>query len=305
MSTPLITVAIPLYRSGRFLDVICQNISNLPTEGVVILLSDRHGDDDALDKLQEQFANDHRIRFLRATDRIDWVDHYNFLLQEATTDYFMWMPHDDTFPPGYVTGLVQDLEANPDAWLSFGDIVRVEVATQVYERMYMPFRFQRRLTYHRPYRAVQLLCFWNIGIPFRGVFNRKRVLEQNLFIRKARNGPDFADVYWMFGVGLRGRFVYNSRQYCLKRYYATSTHAPWRVQDFFIYSSAGRQLLRSYIDEAGLSAPTGLKLKAAIELWAFCKRVYHLVFGAFVRDLIRMHLTGHQKALAEAPPSLR
>ncbi|MBN8823060.1 MULTISPECIES: glycosyltransferase [unclassified Spirosoma] len=301
MTAPTVSIAIPLYRSYRFLDIIIQNISNLPTEGTEILISDRHCDDDALAILEKRFDEDKRIRVLRATDRIDWVDHYNFLLREATAKYFMWMPHDDTFPAGYVTDLVQNLEDNPDAWLSFGDIITIDLTTQRHQRMYLPRRFSIRLNPHRPVLAVYLMCFWNIGIPFRGIFNRHRILERELFLKKTTNRPDFADIYWTFGLCLQGRLLYNNTQYCIKRYYPESTHAPWLLKDFFIFSKKARSVLASYVDDAHLTTFTSWKVKRTIEFIAFVKRVYAFFLGESVRRFIRQYTTGHQYRITKPP----
>ena len=84
--TPLVSVAIPLYRSRPFVDVIARNIEAIDYPSTEILISDRHQEDDALDILAARFAGNRRIRILRARDRLDWVDHYNLLLTAATGD---------------------------------------------------------------------------------------------------------------------------------------------------------------------------------------------------------------------------
>ena len=95
------TVAIPMHASGPFIDVINANIAALPDD-VEIILSDHTRVDDAIERLQELHGDDDRVRFVRESDGIGIIDHYNRLFREANGDYFMWMPHDDTFPPEYI-----------------------------------------------------------------------------------------------------------------------------------------------------------------------------------------------------------
>ena len=81
---PLVTIAVPLYRSARFVDNIVSNIAALTYDPVEILISDRHGFDDAIDQLEARYRRDPRVRILRARDGIDWAAHYNELLKAAT-----------------------------------------------------------------------------------------------------------------------------------------------------------------------------------------------------------------------------
>src|SRR6187397_2030409 len=76
VAAPLVSVAIPLYRSRPFVDRIARNIETLDYPSVEILISDRHMDDDAIELLGARFAGDPRIRLLRANDRAGWVEHY-------------------------------------------------------------------------------------------------------------------------------------------------------------------------------------------------------------------------------------
>lgn len=251
-ATPIVTIAIPLFRSKRFLPIIRQNLLRIDWPTAEILISDRHGDDDTLSLLRQEFDSDSRIRFLENRDRIGWVDHYNALLTEARGTYFAWFPHDDTFPEGYVSDLVNDLERHPEAWLSFGRLYAVEEDTDEQQMMYLPDRLRRNTESWQPDYALKLLGLFNLGIPFRGVFRRERVLEKGLLIRHTQPNDQFADIYWVFAVALQGKLFYNDHQSCLKRYYAGSTHHAWSEANYFVTSAAGRRAIEQYIKTAGL-----------------------------------------------------
>ena len=117
---PLVTIAVPLYRSARFVDNIVSNIAALTYDPVEILISDRHGFDDAIDQLEARYRRDPRVRILRAGDGIDWAAHYNELLKAATGTYFCCMPHDDAYAAGYIDGLVARIASRPDAIVACG-----------------------------------------------------------------------------------------------------------------------------------------------------------------------------------------
>lgn len=250
MTQPRVTIAIPIYHSKRFLRVIRQNIRHLDLPDAEILLSDRHGDDDAMDLLQAEFEHDTRIRFLRASDRIGWVDHYNELLRQATGRYFMWMPHDDTFPRHYVPALLADLEADPTIWLSFGTLYSVFQKPRRVEIGRLPdWQIPQNWS---AWCGLRWFLFWNMGVPMRGLFDRERVLAHGLFLKPVPPANHYADIYWLFALALRGRMHYNPVGFTVKRMYATSTSGVWKHTEYF--SGPGLRTLFQYVREAPLAS---------------------------------------------------
>lgn len=228
--TPRVTVALPLYRSARFIDLIDDNLSNLlaldfPVE---ILISDRHLYDDALDRLQERYGDRPNIRLLRAEDRIGWVDHFNLLLSEANGVYFMWMPHDDSFPQDYLPKLIEPLEGDPTAVLAFGNVRAIGREGRPRRNALLP---PPPLDSDEPWTTrtmLRLATHWNPGIAFRGLFRREPIVRSGLFMRSTRRDVN-ADRFWVSATGFLGRWRYVPDCYCVKRYYPTSTHARWKL----------------------------------------------------------------------------
>ncbi len=224
-SAPLVTVAIPLYRSRRFLDVIVDNIRNADYPNLEILVGDRHLADDTADQLQARFPGDQRLRFLTATDELSWVEHYNALLAAASGQYFLWMPHDDSYPAGYIGALVARLEAAPDSVLAFGHCDSARLEGERTTSLGVPPISPGEVWSARS--ALRLLLGWDLGVAMRGLFRRSPVVDAGLWIRQTR-GQAHADSSWLFGVALLGRFEFVPEARCLKRFYPTSTHAQWQ-----------------------------------------------------------------------------
>lgn len=200
---PLLTVAIPLYRSARFVDTILGNIEALGIDDAEILISDRHLEDDAADQLEARLKADSRVRVIRARDRIGWVDHYNALLTAAGGRYFTWMPHDDVCPPGYLAELVACLERHPDVQLAYGRAQIVDADGQtIASEAPRQSPDESAAWSHR--RALDLLLFHTRWLPqFHGVFRREPVVGADLRIRHT-TGDVEADVFWVFGAALLG-----------------------------------------------------------------------------------------------------
>lgn len=68
---PKISIAIPLYRSEKFIDTIISNITSVTADGVEFLISDRHCYDGTIDNLAAFFADDPRVKCIKAKDKLD------------------------------------------------------------------------------------------------------------------------------------------------------------------------------------------------------------------------------------------
>ena len=222
---PLVTLAIPLYRSARFFEIVAENIENADYANLEILVGDRHLADDTVEQIRARFPDDSRLRFITACDEISWVEHYNLLLAEGRGEYFLWMPHDDSYPPGYIGALVARLEAAPDSIVAFGCCDTAGVDGNPFKTWPLP-PISRNEDWS-PRTALRMFFGWNIGVAMRGVFRRSRLIDAELWLPKT-TGSAHADTLWLFGVALVGRFEFVPETRCLKRFYPGSTHARWK-----------------------------------------------------------------------------
>ena len=219
------TVAIPMHASGPFIDVISANIAALPDD-VEIILSDHTRVDDAIERLQELHGDDDRVRFVRESDGIGIIDHYNRLLREANGDYFMWMPHDDTFPPEYIPLLRAALDSHPDANLAFGSLRPIDLDGEVIPDKVqvcgaVPIELGRL---PRVEEASYLWQHWSIWIPYRGLMRRREVLRHRLFLRRGH----WHDRPWVFAMTVLAPIVDVPECGCEKRFHPDSHHVQLR-----------------------------------------------------------------------------
>lgn len=265
---PLVTVAIPLYRSHRFVRRIVRNVRAISYPNVEILISDRHGEDDALEQLRQRLADDPRVRFLAARDRVDWIDHFNLLLHAGRGKYAMWMPHDDIFPPNYVGPLVRALQRRPGAILAFGCIEPIDIQGRPVVRQGLK---PPHLIPGEPWTtrtALRLLTQWNPGVAFRGVFRRDLVVSRGLTIRRT-HGTVLADSYWVFALALVGRLVYIPRCTCKKLYHEESAHAHWRFGAR--HALAALPILRSYVRDFAPPGPEAREAGRTLLVWTLLR----------------------------------
>ena len=238
---PLVSVAIPLYRSGRFLPVIFDNIDNLTWPNLEVLVSDRHGLDDAILRIADRYRGDSRVRILQSDDAIGWVDHYNLLAKEAKGEFFMWMPHDDSFPPGYLERLIEPMLERQQVCLCYGDVETVSL--DGIRRQGWRYADTPGVTPSSPglFRAI---AFYMVHpwVPFRGLIRRSVMVDRGLFIEHCLD--EFAaDANWVMSMLHAAPLMHLPGVRCVKRFYPESTHRATPVCERAIRSSA-RSLAR-------------------------------------------------------------
>ena len=253
-----VTVAIPLHRSARWIDVVTENVRRLPTQVDEILVSDQTCVDDAVDQLRTRIGTDRRV-VIRAEDTgIGWQDHYQQLLEQAAGDLFMWMPHDDRFEPGWVPTLAAALDAHPGTWLSFGHMACVEADGSTSAGAW-PHPPSGPIT---AWGVLRMQLQGEMGLAVRGLFRRREVLSAGIRVTPDPSYPP-SDMPWAFAVGLEGGFVHDDRATTWKRFYPASTHARWGDPPPGAHERAALAVLRRHGPDGVTGAAMAGALRAA------------------------------------------
>ncbi len=218
---PKLTIAVPLHRAGPWIDGVVDTIEKAPAWSRMVI-SDASHLDDSLDRLADRFRGDHRITVISRPEQLDWRGHANLLLDEATTDFFCWMPQDDLLSPElYFELLVDALEADAGRVLAFPTVLRRVTRGRIVRREVGPVRFPPppvELGSGRPeIEAVEMLRRWNMAVAWRGVFRR-------VSARPIPPTVDAPDLAWAFSLGLAGHFVEVPEARYLKRFHRDSAH---------------------------------------------------------------------------------
>lgn len=259
---PILTLLFPLYRSAQFLNNLVTHFNQLSHPDISIIISDRHGYDDTLEVLKKKYGHDPRFSFISATDGINWVNHYNFLIGKVTGKYFSFVPHDDKYHPDYFGVLVNELEQKPSAVMAFSQMHVTGDTEWVPD--YSIFRKQ----YQFPFSAAQYisLLYCNIiGVAFRGVFRTSAVQQKKLFIKENEKVTMFQDYYWIFALLERGDFIYTEKTSCTKFFRKDGASGEWDYNKFFKKNRAARRILYEYTFSSPLPFLTKLKIFTGLE----------------------------------------
>jgi hypothetical protein len=244
-----------MHRSLKHKSIILGNVERLFGH-CKIILSDCTEEDSLFKDLEIQFRNVKNVRTIgKRNVGIGWLPHWNDLMNEVETDFFMWLPHDDEIDLDWVSANLQNLVDNPQFAGSFG---LLEQILEDGSRKEIWDRFPTLTHSNRKYRANQLIDNWNLGIAVRAVWDKSKVLP---FLLTQDPIHEWGDVIWVYGILLEHPISQISTVSYRKRWYAGSASTFFRIFDVVL----ARNALQHEIERRNLP------LEIAAELFEICE----------------------------------
>jgi len=107
-----LSIGLPVYNGEKFIrkcldSILAQTFSNFE-----IIISDNASTDNTQTICQEYSKKDKRIRYIRQENNIGLLPNFNFVLEQAKNEFFMWIGVDDFILPDYVKKNMEILASN-------------------------------------------------------------------------------------------------------------------------------------------------------------------------------------------------
>ena len=112
MTEPLISVLVPIYNVENFLARCIESILNQTYKNLEIVLLDDSSTDGSYEIAKKYASIDDRIKLLRKENEANLALTRNYLLNNYTGEYFVWVDSDDCIKPDYVEKLYTTLIDN-------------------------------------------------------------------------------------------------------------------------------------------------------------------------------------------------
>jgi GT2 family glycosyltransferase len=124
---PTVTVAVPSYNQGRFLDATLRSIftQSVPLE---VMLADGGSTDETHGVIARW---QHRFSWWRSAPDRGQAAGINEAIGRGSAPFVCWMNSDDLFLPGGLAALVKALEANPNAEIAYGRCLLIDERAQL------------------------------------------------------------------------------------------------------------------------------------------------------------------------------
>lgn len=138
---PLVSIGIPTFNRPESLRRSLDCISQQTYPNLEIIVSDNASPgDETRSVVEDCMAKDGRIRYFRQSSNLGPVANFQFVLDAATGEYFMWMSDDDWRAPSYIEELLRALQADGEAVLAFCDIAVLDESGNRRNDFYRSYR---------------------------------------------------------------------------------------------------------------------------------------------------------------------
>jgi glycosyltransferase involved in cell wall biosynthesis len=119
---PLLSIGVPTYNGAKRIHKALNSIWNSGYPNLEVIICDNCSTDNT-QEICEQTAREHpEVRYIRHKENLGILRNFEFALEQATGQYFMWVADDDIIEPGVLTRYVEFLEANREYSLVSGKI---------------------------------------------------------------------------------------------------------------------------------------------------------------------------------------
>ena len=119
-----VTIGIPFYNEEKY---IGEAIRSAAIQCGAVWISDNASTDDSAGVCESMSPEYPNVSYVRQHKNQGAVFNFKFVLDKATTPYFMWLGGHDILPHGYVQNLMKLYENNPEAVLVYGASQHIDV----------------------------------------------------------------------------------------------------------------------------------------------------------------------------------
>ncbi len=121
----VITIGMPTYNSADFVEQALAGLMRQTYRDFVVHVSDDASTDRTWDLLQRRVAGDPRFILHRQPKNLGLLGNFRYVLDQATSEFFMWHAYDDWIAPNFLEALVAVMATEPDCALACARIVKV------------------------------------------------------------------------------------------------------------------------------------------------------------------------------------
>lgn len=123
MTTPKVTIGMPVFNGEKTVKRAIDSLVTQSHKNIEFIISD-NASTDATKTICEQYAtNDARIRYIRQKQNIGPGKNFNYVLKQATGEYFMWAAHDDAWDQDFIKINLENLMCHANAIASISNVL--------------------------------------------------------------------------------------------------------------------------------------------------------------------------------------
>jgi len=142
---PKISIGMPVYNGEKFIRQSLDSLLNQTLTDLELIISDNASNDSTPSICEEYLKKDKRIRYFRQEKNMGPLWNYNFVLEQAKCDFFMWAAVDDLWESEFVEKNVSILLSNKNVVGCVSKVSSHSISTNELKTDKIDFSFQNFL----------------------------------------------------------------------------------------------------------------------------------------------------------------
>lgn len=126
---PLVSIGMPVYNGELFIREAIDSLLVQTFTDFELIISDNASTDKTESICREYTANDQRIRYIKQPENKGALANFQFVLDEAAGEYFMWAAADDIWSLNWIESLLEIIQQNTNT-SAFGKVVTIDQYSQ-------------------------------------------------------------------------------------------------------------------------------------------------------------------------------
>ncbi|MGI9411972.1 MAG: glycosyltransferase family 2 protein [Hyphomicrobiaceae bacterium] len=164
-----VSVGMPVYNGAKYLAKAIEGLRAQTADDVEIIVSDDASQDESPQLLAGWAAQDPRVTVTRHERNLGTIANFEWLVENAEGEYFMWAAQDDCWSTNYIAGLRETLWQNPQADLAAGANVLLSEDWVETRRIEFPLHSAPGGLFHRQHLLRHARNGWFYGLYRRDV----------------------------------------------------------------------------------------------------------------------------------------
>ena len=214
-SKPVVSIGMPVYNGERFIREALDSLLAQTFTDFELIISD-NASADATESICRNYAEqDSRIRYIRQRENLGAPPNFQFVLNEARGEYFMWAACDDKWDRNWITLLCKKLE-EAESCAAFGRLLQIDEHSQPIEHPAIHNSFQFTGSY------LKRRTSFFVEFEGKGKANLFYSLFRTSTIADIELTKYDSDYLVLFDLLIRVKFVSVSNTFLYKRIHASS-----------------------------------------------------------------------------------
>lgn len=128
----LLSIGMPVYNGAKFIDKSIHSLLAQKYDNFELIISDNASTDETKEICLKYAKLDGRIRYIRQENNIGASANFQYVLGEATGEYFMWAAADDMWDKNWAYSLLEALD--DEIFISFGGLVNIDEKDRILKK---------------------------------------------------------------------------------------------------------------------------------------------------------------------------